>query len=37
MTAKVSNSNVAIAAGAVVVTAVATRFVWKRMKNRKAK
>jgi hypothetical protein len=36
MSSKVTNQNVAIA-GAVVVTALAGRFVWKRMKNRKAK
>jgi hypothetical protein len=33
----VTNSNVAVAVGAVAVTAVVTRFAWKRMKNRKAK
>lgn len=35
MSSKVTNQNVAVA-GAVVVTALATRFLWKRMKNRKA-
>lgn len=33
----VKNSNIAIAVGAVAVTAVAGRFVWKRVKNRKGK
>ena len=33
----VKNQNVAIVVGAVAVTAVASRFVWKRIKGRKAK
>jgi hypothetical protein len=33
----IKNSNIAIAAGAVAVTAVASRFVWKRFKGRKDK
>jgi hypothetical protein len=33
----VKNQNIAIAVGAVAITAVASRFVWKRLKNRKAK
>lgn len=37
MPPKVTNSNAAVVAGAVVATAVVSRFVWKRMKNRKAK
>jgi len=32
----IKNQNIAIAAGAVAVTAVAGRFIWKRIKNRKA-
>ena len=31
------NTNIAVAVGAVAVTAVASRFVWKRFRNRKAK
>lgn len=33
----VKNQNIAIAVGAVAVTAVASRFVWKKIKNRKGK
>jgi hypothetical protein len=33
----VKNQNVAIVVGTVAITAVASRFVWKKIKNRKAK
>lgn len=33
----VKGSNIAIAAAAVGVVAITSRFAWKRMKNRKAK
>lgn len=36
MNTKVTNTNLAVVAGAVTVTALVGRFVWKRRKNRKA-